>query len=77
MQILGFLLGLALSLVSAGVQANIYGFVDEHGVAHLATEKVDARYKLFARGDALQSSSAQVMTPKDATCCAICPAIPI
>ena len=61
MQILGFLLGLALSLVSAGVQANIYGFVDEHGVAHLATEKVDARYKLFARGDALQSSSAQVM----------------
>ena len=61
MQILGFLLGLALSLVSAGVQANIYGFVDEHGVAHLATEKVDARYKLFARGDALQSSYAQVM----------------
>lgn len=39
MQILGFLLGLALSLVSAGVQANIYGYVDEHGVAHLATEK--------------------------------------
>jgi len=57
MQIISILLGLALSLVSASAQASIYGYVDEQGVAHLATEKIDARYKLFARGDALQSSS--------------------
>lgn len=52
---LRFLL-LALSLASASVEANIYGFVDEHGVAHLATEKLDARYKLFSRTPGLESA---------------------
>jgi soluble lytic murein transglycosylase-like protein len=62
MQIISVLLGLALSLVSASAQANIYGYVDEQGIAHLATEKVDARYKLFARGDALHPSSSPAIS---------------
>lgn len=58
MQINRFLLALSLSLVAASAQASIYGYVDEQGVAHLATEKIDSRYKLFSRGNALQPSSA-------------------
>lgn len=50
-------LALALYVASASALASIYGYVDEQGVAHLATEKIDARYQLFARGDALYSSS--------------------
>ena len=49
-------LALVLSAVSASARANLYGYVDEQGVAHLATEKIDARYKLFARVQGLQSS---------------------
>ncbi|MCB1940977.1 MAG: transglycosylase SLT domain-containing protein [Candidatus Accumulibacter sp.] len=56
MQILWLVLALALALASAPARADIYGYVDAQGVAHLATEKVDARYKLFSRGDALLSS---------------------
>ncbi|WP_313953072.1 lytic transglycosylase domain-containing protein [Accumulibacter sp.] len=57
MQIVRLVLVLALSLVPVGARASIYGYVDEQGVAHLATEKIDGRYKLFSRGDALVSSS--------------------
>ena len=50
-----FLLSLAL-LLSIAQQfaraADIYGFVDEKGVAHFAAEKVDERYHLFFRGGA-------------------------
>ncbi|SBT06423.1 Lytic transglycosylase catalytic [Candidatus Accumulibacter aalborgensis] len=42
----------ALCLLSAAAHADIYGFVDEQGIAHLAEEKVDERYELFARGEA-------------------------
>lgn len=41
-------LGLGLGL--AGVaRADIWGYVDERGVAHFASEKVDSRYELFLR----------------------------
>ncbi|MBC7467714.1 MAG: DUF4124 domain-containing protein, partial [Ramlibacter sp.] len=30
--------------------ADIYGYVDDKGVAHFAAEKVDERYQLFFRG---------------------------
>ncbi|HQC80202.1 MAG TPA: hypothetical protein PLS67_06710, partial [Accumulibacter sp.] len=44
------LLALALGLACASARANIYGFIDEQGVAHVAAEKVDPRYQLFLRG---------------------------
>ena len=50
-----FLLSLAL-LLSLAVRfahaADIYGFVDDKGVAHFAAEKLDERYQLFFRGGA-------------------------
>ncbi|MEQ1536018.1 MAG: lytic transglycosylase domain-containing protein [Burkholderiaceae bacterium] len=30
--------------------ADVYGFIDEKGVAHFAAERVDARYELFFKG---------------------------
>jgi soluble lytic murein transglycosylase-like protein len=34
----------------APAHAEVWGYVDEQGVAHFASEKVDARYELFFRG---------------------------
>ena len=31
-------------------QAEVWGYVDDKGVAHFAAEKVDERYELFFRG---------------------------
>jgi hypothetical protein len=36
--------------VHAARAADIYGYVDEKGVAHFASEKLDERYQLFFRG---------------------------
>jgi soluble lytic murein transglycosylase-like protein len=46
---LALLLSLAARLAHA---ADIYGFVDDKGVAHFAAEKLDERYQLFFRGGA-------------------------
>lgn len=38
------------SLAGLAHAADIYGYIDEKGVAHFASEKLDARYHLFFRG---------------------------
>ncbi|MCW5300017.1 lytic transglycosylase domain-containing protein [Herbaspirillum lusitanum] len=45
---------LTLSLTAAPVpaHADVYGYIDADGVAHVSTEKIDERYQLFMRGDA-------------------------
>ncbi len=45
------LLALSLSLLSVAAHADVYGYIDASGDAHFATEKLDQRYQLFARGD--------------------------
>jgi soluble lytic murein transglycosylase-like protein len=47
------LLAAFLSLAGAAAHADIYGYVDAQGTAHFATERLDERYQLFARGDAV------------------------
>lgn len=54
---------LALGLLSGSAAASIYGYIDEHGAAHFATEQLDARYKLFLLGDASLSSAAAPAGP--------------
>jgi hypothetical protein len=44
-------LALILSLASASIHAEIYGYVDEQGVTHFSAEKSDARYQLLVRGN--------------------------
>lgn len=48
-----FLLGSCLVLTGTAAHADIYGYVDAQGNAHFSTEKLDARYQLYARGDAM------------------------
>ncbi len=54
---------LAFGLASAA-RAEIWGFVDEKGVAHFAPEKMDERYELFFRGGESFDTSAGLPTPR-------------
>src|SRR5215475_8891768 len=49
-----FIARLALLLVVCGVvaaaRAEVWGYVDADGTAHVATEKLDDRYQLFFKG---------------------------
>lgn len=51
MCLLRFVPLLALWLLPAAAHADMYGFVNEKGAVHLAREKVNERYELFARGE--------------------------
>lgn len=55
-----YLLGLLLCFLQQSALADIWGFVDERGVTHVASEQVDPRYELFSRG---QDTSAPVAPP--------------
>ncbi len=46
----GLVLASTLALSPAPARAEVWGFVDARGVAHLAAEKLDDRYELFSRG---------------------------
>jgi soluble lytic murein transglycosylase-like protein len=50
------------------VHADLWGYVDEHGVAHVATEQVDSRYRLFFKGrssaDAPPAPRADILEPR-------------
>ena len=46
----GLVLATLLFFASAPVRAEVWGYVDARGVAHLAAEKLDDRYELFSRG---------------------------
>ncbi len=56
----------ALSILSLPAQADVWGFIDEKGASHFATEPVDARYELFFRGNT-------TLEPRDP---ALAPAVP-
>jgi len=45
-----YLLPILLSFLQQSARADVYGFIDEKGVAHFAAERVDARYELFFKG---------------------------
>ena len=47
---LAAVLALALAGLACGVRAEVWGYVDDKGAAHFASEKVDERYVLFYRG---------------------------
>jgi hypothetical protein len=45
-------------------RAEVWGFVDDKGVAHFAPEKMDERYELFFRGGESFDTSSGVPTPR-------------
>lgn len=58
----------ALALVAgaalAPAHAEVWGYVDDNGVAHFAAEKLDERYELFFRGGESFDTEAGVATPR-------------
>lgn len=50
----------AMLALASTAHADIYGFIDENGLAHFSTTQVDARYKLFLREPRTDSA----VTPK-------------
>lgn len=47
----GWALLWVLAFVCCAAQAQVWGYVDDRGVGHFATEKLDDRYELFYLGD--------------------------
>jgi len=50
--VLHLLLLLSMLSMTALARADVYGYIDADGTAHVSTEKIDDRYQLFMRGDA-------------------------
>ena len=48
---------LLLSILSNSAQADVWGYLDERGVPHFAAERVDGRYELFYRSNAVVASA--------------------
>lgn len=57
---------LLFSQQNAHAHADVYGFIDDKGVAHFAAERVDARYELFFKGGE-SFDTQQGVTSKNAT----------
>jgi soluble lytic murein transglycosylase-like protein len=55
----------ALAFVfTSAARAEVWGYVDEKGVAHFAAEKLDERYELFFRGGESFDTASGVATPR-------------
>jgi Transglycosylase SLT domain len=70
--------GMALAMLALPAHADVWGFVDEQGVAHFASFKNDDRYELYFKGNtgfdtkeglpaAPSEGSANVQIPRQAT----------
>jgi soluble lytic murein transglycosylase-like protein len=62
----------ALLLATGAAHADIWGYVDDQGVAHFASEKLDARYELYFKNgqnfdtqEGLPNTSASVVVPTE------------
>jgi soluble lytic murein transglycosylase-like protein len=53
--------------LSPAARADVWGYVDEKGVAHFAAEKVDERYELFFRGGESFDTARGIGTPRPVT----------
>ena len=49
-KLLSFLMAAMLLLTAVTARADVWGYVDDAGVAHFASERLDERYQLFFRG---------------------------
>jgi len=57
-------LALGCVLAVAPVRAEVWGYVDDKGEAHLSDHQLDTRYTLFFRGDAGTNSATQRVGPQ-------------
>jgi soluble lytic murein transglycosylase-like protein len=54
----------AATLAAAPARAEVWGYVDDKGVAHFAADKLDERYELFFRGGESFDTTDGVGTPR-------------
>ena len=59
------LLSFLMLFFSAAAQAELWGYIDEKGVAHLAAVRLDARYEMFYRGNDSSDSKTGFDSDKD------------
>src|ERR1700694_3574530 len=45
------LIAVGLAAFAGSARADLWGYLDDQGAAHFATEKIDERYQLFFKGD--------------------------
>jgi hypothetical protein len=55
----------ALLLAAGAAHADIWGFVDDKGVAHFASEKIDERYELYFKNGQNFDTQEGVPSPAD------------
>jgi soluble lytic murein transglycosylase-like protein len=48
---IAWLIAVALVVFAGSARADLWGYLDEQGGAHFATEKIDERYQLFFKGE--------------------------
>ena len=60
-----FLLAVFLLFATALARADVWGYVDERGVAHFANEKLDDRYEVFYKGGESFDTSKTPSSPAD------------
>src|SRR5450755_1422 len=46
-----WLIACALATCAGSAEADLWGYLDEQGGAHFATEKLDERYQIFFKGE--------------------------
>jgi hypothetical protein len=64
MNLRALLLVAAALLLAGTARADVWGYVDERGVAYFAPEQVDERYELFFRGGESFDTAEGVQTPR-------------
>lgn len=55
------------ALTTSPVRADVWGYVDNNGVAHFSAVRVDDRYELFLRGDHAFAAGEGEFSPADTT----------
>jgi soluble lytic murein transglycosylase-like protein len=63
-RLLPALLGVMLLVAGAPARADLYAYVDDKGMAHFASEKLDERYDIFFRGNNLSETEPNRPTPR-------------
>ena len=66
-----------LFLTQQAAHADVWGYMDERGVAHFAAEKVDDRYEIFFKGGESFDTSKVARSAPDTVRPAVVPIVPI
>ncbi len=72
-----FSIACLLFLTQQSAHADVWGYMDERGVAHFAAEKVDDRYEIFFKGGESFDTSKVARSAPDTVRPAVVPIVPV